>query len=150
VWAIFRDNERTASPFAALGITKVAGVESRGFILGAPVAVQLRVGFVAIRKDGGLYPGPKVECSTEDPDYRGNIHGLRVQRASLHTGDRVLLVDDWIETGNQAATASSMIADCGAELVGVSVVVDQLTEHRRADFRVVHSVISASELEPGR
>lgn len=155
MWAIFRDSallrdvvHALAAPFQSFGVTKVAGVESRGFILGAPVAVQLGAGFVAIRKGSGLYPGPKVERATDAPDYRGNIHDLRVQRAALGAGDRVLLVDDWIETGNQAAAARSMIGDCGAELIGVSVVVDQLAEHRRADFTDLRSLISASELQP--
>jgi adenine phosphoribosyltransferase len=155
MWAIFRDAslfadvvDALAKPFESLGITKVAGIESRGFILGAPVAVQLGAGFVAIRKSGGLYPGPKVERATSDPDYRGNVHSLRVQRAALHSRDRVLLVDDWIETGTQAAAARSMIEDCGAELVAISVVVDQLSDQRRTDLGVVRSLISADELEP--
>ena len=137
-----------AVPFASRGISKVAGVESRGFILGAPVAVQLNAGFVAIRKGDGIYPGPKLERHTESPDYRGNVHSLRVQRSALEPDDRVLLVDDWIETGNQAAATRSLIAACGAELIGISVIVDQLAAERRADLGFVHSLISATDLQP--
>jgi adenine phosphoribosyltransferase len=155
MWAVFRDAallyevvHALGRPFDGHDITKVAGVESRGFILGAPVALGLGAGFVAIRKEGGVYPGPKVERSTEDPDYRGHTHHLRVQRAGVQPGDRVLLVDDWIETGNQAAAARSMIVDCGAEVVAISVVVDQLTDMRRAELGAVHSLISATDLQP--
>lgn len=155
VWAIFRDSvffqdviHALAAPFASVGVTKVAGVESRGFILGGPVAVQLNAGFVAIRKSSGLYPGPKLERQTQGPDYRGNIHHLRLQRPALQSGDRVLLVDDWIETGNQAAAARSMIEECDATLVAISVVVDQLTENRRAALGPVHTLIAATDLQP--
>ena len=64
VWRLFYDRDffpslvaALADPFRHLGITKVAGIEARGFILGAAVALELRAGFVAIRKEGGIFPG---------------------------------------------------------------------------------------------
>src|SRR5206468_1845378 len=79
VWRLFADGQlfrrivaALAEPFA--DATKVAGLEARGFILGAAVATELGVGFVAIRKDSGLFPGPKAELRTA-PDYRG-VEGL--------------------------------------------------------------------------
>jgi adenine phosphoribosyltransferase len=87
-------------------VPKVAGIESRGFMLGTAAALELGVGFVPVRKADGLFPGPKgvAEAGT---DYRGNWHTLRLQRAALADGDRVLLVDDWIETGSQRRPRSS-------------------------------------------
>jgi len=79
--------------FLNLGL-KVAGIEARGFILGAAVAARMGVGFVAIRKQSGLYPGPKLEKKAP-ADYRGNRTTLRLQRAAITPGDRILLVDDW-------------------------------------------------------
>jgi adenine phosphoribosyltransferase len=108
MWRVFRHPDAFAAAIAALvepfrdvGVTAVAGIESRGFLLGGAAAVGLGTGFVAVRKAGALFPGPKVSRRTE-PDYRGNRTELLMQRDSVGVGDRVLLVDDWIETGNQA------------------------------------------------
>ncbi len=76
VWRIFLDQSlfrrvvtELASPFLTEGITKVASVEARGFILGPAVGMQLKAGFLAVRKPGGVYPGPLIEWPT-DPDWR--------------------------------------------------------------------------------
>jgi adenine phosphoribosyltransferase len=58
-------------------------------------------------------------------DYRGISNTLRLERAALSPGDAVLLVDDWIETGNQARAAMGLIEACGAGLIGVATVVRQ-------------------------
>ncbi|RSM67595.1 phosphoribosyltransferase [Kibdelosporangium aridum] len=144
VWSVFRDPaalaeivEALAKPFRGSGVTTVAGIESRGFLLGGAVAVAMGVGFTAIRKQGAIFPGPKVRRVTS-ADYRGNETELLLQRASLAPGDRVLLVDDWIETGNQAVAAQSMVAECGATLVGLAVVIDGLPDDRRALLPPVH------------
>jgi adenine phosphoribosyltransferase len=132
IWRLFdegdlfaRISSALADPFRGEAITKVAGIEARGFILGSAVALELRAGFVAIRKGDGLFPGEKLSRLTP-PDYRGVETRLRLQRDSLSAGDRVLLVDDWFETGSQALTAAALIEDAGAELTGASVIVDQL------------------------
>jgi adenine phosphoribosyltransferase len=131
VWRWFDEPELLRSIAAALvdpfreGATKVAGIESRGFILGTACALELGVGFVPIRKGAGLLPGPKAVVETS-ADYRGGRQLLRVQRAALRDGDRVLLVDDWIETGSQAAGARALVEECGATFLGVATIVDQL------------------------
>ncbi|MFC8830509.1 phosphoribosyltransferase family protein [Streptomyces sp. NPDC057137] len=132
VWAIFRDAEALAAvvaglvaPFRDEGVTAVCGIESRGFLLGGAAAVELGVGFVPVRKGDGLFPGDKAVRRTS-PDYRNLRHTLRLQRSSLGPGDRVVLVDDWIETGSQAAAVRSMVEECGATWVGCGVMVDQL------------------------
>ncbi|MFC8433955.1 phosphoribosyltransferase family protein [Streptomyces sp. NPDC057253] len=116
---IFRAPEALASvvrglaePFRDDGVTAVCGIESRGFLLGAAVAVEFGVGFVAVRKSEGIFPGKKV-TRRGDPDYRGVRQELRLQRAAVGPGDRVLLVDDWIETGSQASAVRSMVEECG-------------------------------------
>jgi adenine phosphoribosyltransferase len=139
VWRVFRDAHALAdvvrglvAPYTSLGVTAITGIEGRGFLLGGAAAMQLGVGFVAIRKEGALLPGAKVRHTT-DPDYRGHRHELLLQRDTLSANDRVLLVDDWAETGSQARAARHLVQACGAELVGVSVMIDQLTaEVRRA------------------
>jgi adenine phosphoribosyltransferase len=132
MWSLFADaslfegiTSALAGPFGGAKITKVAGIEARGFILGGAVARELETGFVAIRKETGLFPGRKLTRITAS-DYRGNSSLFRLQRASFSPGDRVLVVDDWIETGSQVAAAQALIEEVGAEFVGVSVIVDQL------------------------
>lgn len=116
--------EALAAPFRASGVTKVAGVEARGFILGAAVSLDLAVGFVPIRKQGAIHPGAKAVAQAA-PDWRGNEPVLALQRAVVAKGDRVLLVDDWVETGSHALAARRLIEECGAEWAGLSVLVDQ-------------------------
>lgn len=138
VWRTFSDERffprlvaALADPYRVEGVTKVAGIEARGFILGAAVAVELSAGFVAIRKDTGLFPGEKI-VRVSEPDYRGNACTLRLQVRSLRPSDHVLLVDDWLETGSQALAARAMIEAAGALFVGASVIVDQLSDRGRA------------------
>ena len=125
-----------AAPFGDAGVTKVPAVEARGFVVGSAVAVRLGVGFVPIRKAGSIHPGPKAERRTA-PDWRGRESVLQIQRAPLRARDRVLLVDDWVETGSQAITALALIGDCGASYAGMSVLVDQLSRgvRERLTFR---------------
>jgi adenine phosphoribosyltransferase len=74
-------------------------------------------------------------------DYRGNRHTLRVQRAALADGDRVLLVDDWIETGSQAAAAKQLVESCGARLIGIATVVTELTPGAARDLGRLHALV---------
>ncbi|MFE0463989.1 phosphoribosyltransferase family protein [Kitasatospora sp. NPDC058965] len=154
VWAVFRDGPALAAvvrglvePFRRAGVTAVVGVESRGFLLGGAAAVQLGVGFVPVRKAGGLFPGPKLARDT-DPDYRGLRHTLRLRRDALTAQDRVLLVDDWIETGSQAAAVRELALGCGARWAGCAVVVDQLTGRRRPALGPIHGLLRATDLPP--
>lgn len=118
VWRLFDDPVQLRELAVALvepfrgEVAKVAGIESRGFILGTAAALELGVGFVPVRKADGLFPGPKAVAEA-GTDYRGNRHTLRVQRAALAGGDRVLLVDDWIETGSEAERRSSSSRSVG-------------------------------------
>jgi adenine phosphoribosyltransferase len=152
MWRLFHDGDifarlvaALADPFRDDGITRVAAVEARGFILGAAVARELGVGFVAIRKQGGLFPGEKLRRRTA-PDYRGVEAELRLQRDSVKTTDRVLLVDDWFETGNQGLAAKALIEEAGGVFAGVSVVVDQLSDTTRRHLGRYAALIPYSAL----
>ncbi|HXR11421.1 MAG TPA: hypothetical protein VN770_03935 [Gaiellaceae bacterium] len=136
-----------AEPFDDAGFTKVAAVEARGFVLGTAVAVVSGVGFVPIRKAGAVHPGPKATRTTE-PDWRGRRHELVLQRSALSDKDRVLVVDDWAEVGSQAIAARSLIEECGAAYVGLSLLVDQLPDDVRERLEPVAAVVSHAELPP--
>src|SRR5262245_22057826 len=134
-----------ADPFRGAGIEKVAGIEARGFVLGTSVALELGAGFVAIRKEGSIHPGPKAELKAQ-PDWRGNEVVLRLQRHAVEPGDAVLLVDDWAETGSKALTARRLIEECGGRYAGLSLLVDQLATDVREQLEPVAFVALASAL----
>lgn len=111
---------RLSEPFAAAGVTKVAGIEARGFTLAAPVAERLGAGFVPIRKPGKL---PfKVLRSEYTLEY--GTDALEMHVDALVPDDRVLVVDDVIATGGTAAAAISLIRSAGADVVGFSVFIE--------------------------
>jgi adenine phosphoribosyltransferase len=152
VWRVFEDADlfrdavlAMAAPWRLLEPTKVAGVEARGFILGSAVAMELGTGFVAIRKSDGRFAGVKAEATT-DPDYQGLTHRLRVRRDSLLPGDRVLLVDDWVEVGAQAIGAMRLIDSCGATFLGLSVIVNQALPEVVERFARLEALVEADEL----
>ncbi|HEY8122020.1 MAG TPA: adenine phosphoribosyltransferase [Myxococcota bacterium] len=109
-----------AAPFRGAGIERVLGIESRGFIFGAPVALALGAGFALVRKPGKL-PFDKFAASyaLEYGDDRVEMHVDAVAR-----GQRVLVVDDLIATGGTAAAAVKLARMAGGEVVGASFVIE--------------------------
>lgn len=101
-------------------VTKVVGVEARGFLLAAPVAYLLGAGVVPVRKPGKL-PGPVHERSY-DLEYGSNT--LQVLQDAFVPGDRVLVVDDVLATGGTAAAAVHLVERCGAEVVGTAFLLE--------------------------
>ena len=101
-------------------IDLVAGMESRGFLLAAPVAVALRAGVVLVRKAGKL-PGPTI-AETYDLEY--GTATLEVQPFTVPAGSRVLVVDDVLATGGTAAATLKLFEDCGAHVVGIAVLAE--------------------------
>jgi len=151
MWPVFYDSvlftrvvDELAAPFEG-AVDKIVGIESRGFVLGAAVASRLRVGFVAIRKADGLYPGETFSAFTA-ADYRGRQHTFRLQRAALAAGERIGLVDDWFETGSQGMIARRLVEAAGASYVGASIIVNQLPADMRDALGPCHALVEASEL----
>jgi adenine phosphoribosyltransferase len=136
-----------ADPFRSAGVTKVAGIEARGFILATAVALELSVGFVAVRKQGSIHPGAKAELAAP-PDWRGLEPVLRLQRHVIEPGELVLVVDDWAETGSKALTARRLIEACGGRYAGLSLLVDQLSDRLRDQLAPVTAVALAEEVHP--
>ena len=112
--------DELVQPFAGAGISRVAGIEARGFIIGGAVAHQLSLGFVAVRKKGKLpWQTISVEYELEYGTDEVEIH-----IDSLSKGDRVLIVDDLLATGGTASAATKLVRDAGGEVVGASFVID--------------------------
>ena len=101
-------------------VDKVLGMESRGFILGAPVALALGVGFVPVRKAGKL-PRATYAVSYE-LEYAEAT--LEIHRDAIAPGDRVLLVDDVLATGGTAKATLDLVAECGGVVHGIAVLME--------------------------
>ncbi len=101
-------------------IDVVVGMEARGFIFGAPVALRLGTGFVPIRKAGKL-PGDTVE-ETYELEY--GTETLTVHSDAIAPGSRVLIVDDILATGGTVAATAELIRKLGADLVAVLVLLE--------------------------
>ena len=106
--------------YSGMGIQKVAGIESRGFILGAPIAYMLGVGFVPIRKKGKL---PSRTIAQEyELEYGTDV--IEVHTDSVAPGERVLLVDDLIATGGTAEAALKLLFALNAQVVECGFAID--------------------------
>jgi adenine phosphoribosyltransferase len=123
----------------------ILGIESRGFVLGPAVAVHLGIGFIPVRKDGALFPGDVVRQETA-PDYRGHRRALAARRDLLLPGQRVVLIDDWIETGSQAMASAQIVSACGAELTAIAVIIDETSETSRARLPPIHALVQSHDL----
>ncbi len=101
-------------------VDKVVGIEARGFILAAPVAYEIRAGFVPVRKQGKL---PSATFAQEyDLEYGSAV--LEVHQDAFQPGERVLIVDDVLATGGTARATASLIQRAGAQVVGVAVLME--------------------------
>jgi adenine phosphoribosyltransferase len=106
--------------YSGMGIQKVAGIESRGFILGAPIAYMLGVGFVPIRKKGKL-PSQTI---AQEYELEYGTDAIEVHTDSITPGERVLLVDDLIATGGTAEAALKLLIALNAQVVECVFAID--------------------------
>jgi len=101
-------------------VEKVAGIEARGFILAAPVALRLEAGFVPVRKKGKL---PAATFAQEyDLEYGRAV--LEVHQDAFQPGDRVLIVDDVLATGGTARATASLVERAGGTVAGIAFLME--------------------------
>jgi adenine phosphoribosyltransferase len=101
-------------------IEAIAGIEARGFILGAPLAVAMNRGFVPVRKAGKL-PPPVLQASYS---LEYGTAQLEVQPTSVRDGQRFAVVDDVLATGGTADAACRLVEEAGGEVVAVVVLIE--------------------------
>lgn len=111
---------RIVARYKDMQIDVVAGIESRGFIVGTPVAHELNLGFVPIRKRGKL----PSETIGRDYELEYGSDRIEIHVDAIKPGDRVLLVDDLIATGGTAEAATKLIEDMGGIVVECCFVID--------------------------
>jgi adenine phosphoribosyltransferase len=128
-----------AEPFAELGVSHVVAIESRGFILGGPVARSLRAGFVPVRKPGKL----PAEVRREEYDLEYGADALEIHADACGEGARVVIVDDVLATGGTAQATCKLVEALGATVVGFSflVTLSFLPGVERLNDRTVSRVI---------
>ena len=121
--------------------TIIAGIESRGFLIGAAISTKLEIGFVPIRKKGKL-PGEitKVGYSLEYGE-----DSLEIQNGIINEQDRVLIVDDLLATGGTASASVKLLEKTGANLVGLCFIVELKKFNGRNSIKTnkpIHSLIT--------
>ncbi|MCD4706875.1 MAG: adenine phosphoribosyltransferase [Candidatus Sabulitectum sp.] len=114
-----------AEPFLNSGIDFVACIDALGFIIGAAVTQHLGAGLIPIRKGGKL---PVETDSVEFTDYSGKVKHLEIRKDILPQKARVLLIDEWIETGAQIKAAAALIESQGSIVSGIATINIDLNE----------------------
>ena len=115
-----RSVELMAAPFGGSKVRRVVSIESRGFLLGAPIALLLEAGLVPIRKPGKLPAARgRVEYALE---Y--GTDALEMHRDAVGQGDRVLIVDDVLATGGTAEAAAKLVRAHGAQVMGFTFLIE--------------------------
>jgi adenine phosphoribosyltransferase len=131
--------EALAKRYAGRKIDRVAAVESRGFLFGAPLALRLEAGFVPVRKPGKL--PYRTERVTYELEYGTDAVEMHVD--AIEPGQRVLVVDDLLATGGTAAAVADLATRRGGEIVELAFVIelDFLKGRERLEPRPVFSLI---------
>jgi adenine phosphoribosyltransferase len=141
----FRDAiQQLVHRYAGVRIDRVAGIEARGFIIGAALASQLGVGFVPIRKKGKL----PAETIGQEYDLEYGTDRIEMHVDAIGRGDRILLVDDLIATGGTAEAACKLIERMGADIIECCFIIDlpDLGGHARLE-KNGHTVFALCEFE---
>ena len=112
--------EAIAAQVKELGITKIAGIESRGFLMGYPLAMMLNLPFVLIRKKGKL-PYHKV---TQSYALEYGLAEIEMHQDAVNENDRVLIHDDLLATGGSAKAAAQLITSQNAQIAGFSFIIE--------------------------
>jgi adenine phosphoribosyltransferase len=125
-------------------IDKIAGIESRGFILGAPLAYALGKGFIPIRKKGKL----PAETIGHDYDLEYGTDRIEIHTDAVAKGEKILLVDDLIATGGTAEAACKLIEKMGGKIVECCFIIDlpDIGGHARLE-KHGHKVFALCEFE---
>ncbi len=109
-----------AERYRGANLQKIAGIESRGFLFAAPLALELGVGLIPIRKKGKL---PSV-CISERYDLEYGSEVIEIHEDSLVAGERVLVLDDILATGGTLAAACRLVEKLNAKVVEICTVIE--------------------------
>lgn len=108
-----------SAPFISTPIDYVAGIDALGFILGTAIAMHLQKGFIPIRKEGKL---PVDTVKKEFIDYSGSRKTLELRKGLIREFAKILIVDEWIETGAQMQAAIELIEEEKGIIAGIATI----------------------------
>ena len=122
-------------PFKDKNFDKIAGIEALGFVIGGALAQNMNKGFICIRK-GDKLPGINDSVLKTSPfvDYTGTSKSLEINKSSVKNKDKILLVDEWIETGTQMNASIKLIEELGGEIIGISSLCVHKNPHTKVLF----------------
>ena len=125
--------------FDDLAVDRVVGVEARGFVFGAAVALRIGAGFVPVRKPGKL-PWAVVR---EEYELEYGSDKLEIHRDAIHPGERILIVDDVLATGGTAAATATLVETLGGEIAGLGFLLelDSLGGRSKLGGRTVRTLL---------
>lgn len=112
--------QRIADQYRGVQIDKIAAIEARGFFFATPLAMELGVGVIPVRKPGKL-PGKTISYSYE---LEYGTDSLEIQHDAIQPGDRVLVVDDLLATGGTVEASCKLIEQVGGTIVGCAFVIE--------------------------
>jgi adenine phosphoribosyltransferase len=129
-----------SKPWSGAGITHVVGVESRGFILAAPVALALGAGFVPVRKPGKL----PTRCLREEYALEYGTDALEMHHDAMTSAATVLVLDDVLATGGTASATCRLVERAGARVIGCQFLIELgfLGGRRKLEGRPAQALIS--------
>ncbi len=139
--ALFRESiDLLCATAGGVKIDKVVGIDARGFIFAAAVADRLGAGFIPVRKKGKL-PWQTLEASYS-LEYGDSI--VQLHKDAIQPGESILLVDDLLATGGTAAAAVQLLEELGANLIGISVLIELcfLNGREKLSPHTVHSILT--------
>jgi len=122
-------------PFLSERVDQVVGLEARGFIFAATTACLLKTGLVLVRKSGALYCEVLKE---EVVDYTKTRKCLEIAKDAIRAAERVLVVDDWIETGSQIKASCKMVETLGGNIVGVAALINDASKEAQEFLAQYH------------
>ncbi len=135
--AFRRAVDALAEKYQNKSISKIVGIESRGFIFGAALAYHRGVGFVPVRKPGKL----PAETISEEYELEYGTDKLEIHKDAISPGERVLIVDDLLATGGTARATANLIKKLGGEIVAIAFLIE-LTFLKGRDKLSPHDVLA--------
>lgn len=120
------------SLFYTQKIDKLAAIEGRGFLLAAPLALKLNIGLALIRTKGKLQ---NQTYSQTYIDYSKSKKTLEIHCDSIQPAEKVLLIDDWLETGSTVHTAIKLVEKCGGTIVGIGCLIDDSSDETKSKLQ---------------
>ncbi len=115
----------------------IVGIEARGFLIGAPMAIEMGKGFIPIRKPGKL----PADILSKDYDLEYGSNRIEIHRDAISPGDRALIIDDLLATGGTIAAAVELIEELGGQVAGIGFLYE-LSELKGRDLLTGYDVFS--------